>query len=128
MQSSTVKLFVEGAGLPSRMMYAVENLRTSHRVAELDVPTPTGMRAPGEAPGMFALECAIDEIAAACGVDPIELRLRNEPPADPESGLPWSSRNLVACLREGAERFGWSLRDPRPRARAARGCVRLGSA
>jgi xanthine dehydrogenase YagR molybdenum-binding subunit len=117
-QTSTVKLFVEGAGLPSRMMYAAESIRTSHRVAALDVPTPTWMRAPGEAPGMFALESAIDEVAVACGIDPIELRLRNEPPVDPESGLPWSSRNLVACLREGAERFGWALRDPAPRARA----------
>jgi xanthine dehydrogenase YagR molybdenum-binding subunit len=75
------------------------------------------MRAPGEAPGMYALECAIDELAVAHGIDPIELRVRNDPPADPESGLPWSSRNLVACLRAGAERFDWSSRDPAPRSR-----------
>jgi xanthine dehydrogenase YagR molybdenum-binding subunit len=66
---------------------------------------------------MFALESAMDELAIACGLDPIELRIRNEPGVDPETGLPYSSRNLVACLREGARRFGWAERDPRPRAR-----------
>src|SRR5262249_39230804 len=71
------------------------------------------MRAPGECPGMFALECAMDELAVAAGLDPVELRVRNEPGVDPESGNPFSSRNLVACLREGAGRFGWANRDPR---------------
>ena len=61
---------------------------------------------------MFALESAIDELAIALGLDPIELRIRNEPDVDPETGIPFSSRNLVACLREGAERFGWAERDP----------------
>jgi xanthine dehydrogenase YagR molybdenum-binding subunit len=65
------------------------------------------MRAPGECPGMYALESAIDELAIACDLDPIELRIRNEPEIDPEKGVPFSSRNLIACLREGAERFGW---------------------
>jgi xanthine dehydrogenase YagR molybdenum-binding subunit len=65
-------------------------------------------------PGSFALESAMDELAIRCGVDPIELRIRNEPDIDPETGLPFSSRNLVACLREGAERFRWSGRDPAP--------------
>jgi xanthine dehydrogenase YagR molybdenum-binding subunit len=75
------------------------------------------MRAPGECPGMFALESALDELAAACGVDPVELRIRNEPAVHPETGQPFSSRNLVACLREGAARFGWAARDPAPGAR-----------
>jgi xanthine dehydrogenase YagR molybdenum-binding subunit len=97
------------------MMYASPNRRTSHRLAPLDVPTPSWMRAPGECPGMYALESAMDELAIACGIDPIELRVRNEPEADPEDGKPWSSRNLVACLREGAARFGWADRDPAPR-------------
>jgi len=66
---------------------------------------------------MFALESAMDELAIACGLDPIELRIRNEPAVDPESGHPFSSRNLVACLRQGAQRFGWAQRDPKPRAR-----------
>jgi xanthine dehydrogenase YagR molybdenum-binding subunit len=61
---------------------------------------------------MYALESAMDELAIACGLDPIELRIRNEPDADPETGLPFSSRGLVACLRAGAERFGWAGRDP----------------
>jgi len=102
-------------------MYAAPNRRTTHRLAALDVPVPSIMRAPGEAPGMFALESAMDEMAIACGLDPIEFRVRNEPTIDPESGLPFSSRNLVTCLREGARRFGWELRDPTPRARRDRG-------
>jgi len=66
---------------------------------------------------MFALESAMDELAVACGLDPIELRIRNEPAVDPETGHPFSSRGLVACLREGAQRFGWQPRDPTPRTR-----------
>jgi xanthine dehydrogenase YagR molybdenum-binding subunit len=66
---------------------------------------------------MFALESAMDELAVACRLDPIELRIRNEPAVDPETGRPFSSRNLVACLRQGAQRFGWAPRDPKPRAR-----------
>jgi xanthine dehydrogenase YagR molybdenum-binding subunit len=98
-------------------MYAAPNRRTTHRLARLDVPVPTIMRAPGECPGMYALEAAMDELASACGLDPIELRLRNEPAVDPETGHPFSSRGLVACLQEGARRFGWTARDPRPRIR-----------
>src|SRR5258708_5992538 len=101
----------------TRMMSAPPNRRTTHRFARLDVPANSLMRAPGECPGMFALESAMDELAIACGLDPIELRIRNEPAVDPESGRPFSSRNLVACLREGAQRFGWAQRDPQPRAR-----------
>ena len=98
-------------------MYAAPDRLTTHRLVALDVPTPSWMRAPGECPGMFALESAMDELAIACGIDPIELRIANEPPEDPEKGIPFSSRNLVACLREGAERFGWAERDPTPGAR-----------
>src|SRR4051812_18115540 len=112
-QTGTVKEFAEQTAVPSRMMYAAPHRRTSHRLAALDVPTPSWMRAPGECPGMFALESAIDELAIACGLDPIELRVRNEPRIDPDEGVPFSSRNLVACLREGAERFGWAERAPR---------------
>ena len=116
-QTSTVKEFAEQTATPTRLMYTAEHRRTSHRLAPLDVPTPSWMRAPGEAPGMFALESAIDELAVACGIDPIELRIRNEPDRDPEHGTPFSSRNLVACLREGAARFDWASRDPTPGAR-----------
>src|SRR5258706_15926112 len=118
-QTATIHEFVEQTALATRMMYAAPNRRTTHRVARLDVPVPTIMRAPGECPGMFALESAMDELAIACGLDPIELRIRNEPAVDPENGRPFSSRGLVACLREGAQRFGWAPRDPKPRARRA---------
>jgi xanthine dehydrogenase YagR molybdenum-binding subunit len=116
-QSSTVREFAEQTATPTRVMYAAPNRRTRHRLARLDVPTPSWMRAPGECPGMYALECAIDELAIACGLDPIELRVRNEPDVEPESGKPFSSRNLVACLTQGADRFGWSRRDPTPAGR-----------
>ncbi len=113
-QTSTLREFAEQTAVCSRYMYAASNARTTHRLAALDVPTPSWMRATGETPGMYGLESAIDELAIACGIDPIELRVINEPEVDPESGYEWSSRNLVACLREGAERFGWQPRDPTP--------------
>jgi len=116
-QTSTLREFAEQTAVCSRYMYAVPNVRTTHRLAALDVPTPSWMRAPGETPGMYGLESAIDELAIACRIDPVELRILNEPAVDPESGFAWSSRNLVACLREGAERFGWQPRDPTPGAR-----------
>jgi xanthine dehydrogenase YagR molybdenum-binding subunit len=116
-QTSTLKEFTEQSAVATRHMYAAPHRRTTHRVVRLDVPTPSWMRAPGECPGMFALESAMDELAEACGVDPVELRLRNEPPVHPETGQPFSSRHLAACLREGAARFGWAGRDPAPGAR-----------
>ncbi|MEU1882692.1 xanthine dehydrogenase family protein molybdopterin-binding subunit [Streptosporangium sp. NPDC020072] len=122
-QSSRIREFAEQTATPTRMMYAAPNRRTTHRLVRLDVPTPSWMRAPGEAPGMFALESALDELAFACGIDPIELRVRNEPETDPESGLPFSSRNLVACMREGARRFGWADRDPAPGVRLRDGLL-----
>jgi xanthine dehydrogenase YagR molybdenum-binding subunit len=116
-QTSRFKEFAEQTAVPTRIMYAAPNRRTRHRLAALDVPKPSWMRAPGETPGMFAGEVAMDELAVACRLDPIELRLRNEPERDPESGKPWGNRHLAECLREGARRFGWSARDPRPRQR-----------
>ncbi|AQS70940.1 xanthine dehydrogenase family protein molybdopterin-binding subunit [Streptomyces pactum] len=113
-QTSTVYEFVEPSAGVARVMYDAEAHRTANHVVRLDVPSPTFMRAPGEAPGSFALEAALDELAERCGVDPVELRLRNEPEAGPVSGQPFSSRNLAACFREGARRFGWADRDPRP--------------
>jgi xanthine dehydrogenase YagR molybdenum-binding subunit len=120
-QTSKLKEFAEQSSRATPTMYAAANRRTTQRVAALDVPVPDIMRAPGEAPGMYALESAMDELALALRLDPIELRVRNEPPTHPQSGLPFSSRNLVACLREGARRFGWEHRDPTPRARRDRG-------
>jgi xanthine dehydrogenase YagR molybdenum-binding subunit len=113
-QTSTVQEFAEQTAVVTRMLYASPTRRTTHRLVRLDVPTPSWMRAPGECPGMYALESAIDELAIAAGLDPIELRIRNEPELDPETGNRFSTRNLVGCLREGAERFGWGDRDPRP--------------
>ncbi|POM27604.1 Xanthine dehydrogenase molybdenum-binding subunit [Actinomadura rubteroloni] len=113
-QTSRIREFAEQAAVAARHMYRTPNLYTGHRVVRLDVPSPSWMRAPGETPGMYALESAMDELACAAGIDPIELRVRNEPETDPDTGLPFSSRNLVACLREGADRFGWAHRDPRP--------------
>jgi xanthine dehydrogenase YagR molybdenum-binding subunit len=113
-QTSTLQEFAEQTAVGTRSMYACPNARTSHRLVALDLPTPSWMRAPGECPGMYALESAIDELAIECGVDPIELRVRNEPDVDPDNGLAFSSRNLVACLQDGARRFGWVQRDPTP--------------
>ncbi|MGP3988988.1 xanthine dehydrogenase family protein molybdopterin-binding subunit [Streptomyces sp. 3N207] len=115
--TSTLREFVEQAAVPSRVMYGADGSRTGHHVVALNVPTPSWMRAPGEAPGMYALECAMDEVATALDIDPIELRLRNIPDREPDSGRPFSSHHLGDCLREGARRFGWERRDPRPGAR-----------
>ncbi|MGX1971046.1 xanthine dehydrogenase family protein molybdopterin-binding subunit [Streptomyces kronopolitis] len=112
--TSTVREFVERSADMGRVMYDADAHHTLHQVVPLDVPTPSWMRAPGEAPGSFALESALDELAEKCGVDPIALRTRNEPESGPVSGLPFSSRQLQACFREGARRFGWAERDPRP--------------
>ncbi|WP_030903331.1 xanthine dehydrogenase family protein molybdopterin-binding subunit [Streptomyces sp. NRRL F-5126] len=113
-RTSRIKEFAEQTGMPARTMYASPNRRTTHLLAALDVPVPSWMRAPGECPGMFGPEVAMDELAERLGMDPVELRIRNEPDVEPGSGRPFSSRNLVGCLREGAARFGWSERDPRP--------------
>jgi xanthine dehydrogenase YagR molybdenum-binding subunit len=113
-QTSRIKELAEQTAVPTRSMYAAPNRSTTHRLAALDVPVPSWMRAPGECPGMFGPEVALDELAEQLGMDPIELRIRNEPERDPDSGKPFSSRNLIACLREGAARFGWAQRDPRP--------------
>jgi xanthine dehydrogenase YagR molybdenum-binding subunit len=127
-QTSTVQEFAEQTAVATRMMYASPNRRTTHRLVALNVPTPSWMRAPGECPGMYALESALDELALACGLDPVELRIRNEPELDPESGNPFSTRNLVACLREGAERFGWAERAPAGTRRDGRWLVGMGVA
>ena len=120
-QTSWFKEFAEQTAHPTRGMYAAPHRRTSHRLARLDVPVPSWMRAPGECPGMFGPEVALDELAVQLELDPVELRLRNEPTVHPESGHPFSSRGLVDCLRDGAARFGWDRRDPTPGARVVDG-------
>ncbi|MEQ4301986.1 xanthine dehydrogenase family protein molybdopterin-binding subunit [Plantactinospora sp. B6F1] len=120
-QTARHKEFAEQTATPTRVMYAAPHRSTTHRMVRLDVPVPTIMRAPGKTPGMYALESAMDEMAIACGRDPVEFRIANEPALDPELDRPFSSRNLVACLREGARRFGWAGRDPTPGGRRAAG-------
>ncbi|MBZ5740763.1 xanthine dehydrogenase family protein molybdopterin-binding subunit [Nocardioides mangrovi] len=115
-QSSALKEYAEQTASPTRMMYAAPHRRTSHRLALLDVAVPSWMRAPGEMPGMFAHEVAMDELAVECGLDPIELRIRNEPELDPETKKPFNNRRLLDCFRRGAERFGWSSRPAHARA------------
>lgn len=110
--TAKIKEFGEQTAVGTRKMYAAVNRRTSHRLVPLDVPVPSWMRAPGEAPGSFGLEVAMDELAQACGLDPIELRRINEPEVDPETGNPWADRRLLECLDEGARRFGWADRGP----------------
>ena len=104
----------EGAALQTRTLYAGANRLTRHRLVPLDVPVASSMRAPGEAVGLLALECAMDELAERLNLDPIELRIRNEPAEDPERHVPYSSRHLIPCLREGARRFGWNKRQAKP--------------
>ena len=95
--------------------YAYPNHQGVYRLIRTNTMTPTFTRAPGEASGMFALECAMDELASQLGLDPIDLRLRNHADVDPVSGNPWSSKGLKECYQRGAERFGWQGRNPTPR-------------
>jgi xanthine dehydrogenase YagR molybdenum-binding subunit len=101
----------EQFSFPARHLYSIPNFRIGQNVADMDMVPNTFMRAPGESVGTFALECAVDELAAQLGMDPVELRVLNEPEKDPTTGKPFSSRNLVKAYRDGAERFGWSRRN-----------------
>ena len=106
--------FYESSAMCTRTLYAGANRMTQHRSLKLDLPVSDSTRAPGEAVGMLVLECAMDELAHQLKLDPIELRLRNEPKLDPEKNIPYSTRQLVACMQEGARQFGWSKRNARP--------------
>ncbi|HEU4598043.1 MAG TPA: xanthine dehydrogenase family protein molybdopterin-binding subunit [Pyrinomonadaceae bacterium] len=99
----------------TRQVYACPNLYAPTKIADTDLNTPTWMRAPGAVSGMFALECAMDELAYALKIDPLELRLINYAETDPESGRPFSSKALRECYRLGAEKFGWKERKMEPR-------------
>lgn len=112
--TSLIEDFTEGAALQTRIMYTCPSVETRHRLVSLNVGTPTFQRAPGHATGTFALESAIDEMASMLNMDPVQLRLRNEPAEDPERHVPWSSRCLRQCYQSGAEAFGWSRRSPKP--------------
>lgn len=107
--------FVEPCGDCSKVMYDVPNSLISYKVVPMNMILPTYTRGPGKSTGSFALESAMDELAYKLKMDPIELRLKNEPERDPSSGKPWSSRKTVQCLKEGANAFGWEKRKSEPR-------------
>ena len=100
--------------VPTQSAYAAGTFKLEVQVATLDMLANTFMRAPGESVGTFALESAVDELAAEIGMDPIELRVRNEPPKDPTTGLRFSSRHIVEAYRSGADKFGWNQRNGKP--------------
>ncbi len=107
--------FTEKSAVATAILYACPNVVGTHKLVRVNRGTPTSQRAPGEAPGVFALESAMDELAYLLGIDPLELRLRNYAEQDPHKNLPWTSKELKACYAQGAERFGWSKRNPIPR-------------
>ena len=112
--TSVIEDWVESCAVVTRMLYASPAVATAHRLVRLNVGTPTFQRAPGESTGMFALESAMDEMAIAAGLDPIEFRLRNDARRDEQKNLPYSSKALSECYRVGAERMGWSRRSATP--------------
>ena len=106
-QTSTHAEYADPVGMVSQWVYRCANVSTAHRLARTNEPHPIPMRGPGEAPGSFALESAMDELAEQLNLDPVELRLRNMADHDQVTGLPWTSNGLSECLRRGAARFGW---------------------
>ena len=116
-QMSMPKLgeFVEPVALATEMLYACPNLAVTHRLVGVNQGLPTYMRAPGEAPGVFAIESAMDEVAVALKMDPIVLRLKNYAETDPHENLPFSSKRLRECYEQGAAEFGWARRTLEPR-------------
>jgi len=113
--TSMIEDWIEPCGIVTRMMYESPHQQTTHRLASMNLGTPTFMRAPGEATGSFALESAMDELAYQLNMDPLALRLKNYTEKDPGKDLPWSSKSLRQCYEIGAERFGWKDRTPQPR-------------
>ena len=111
-QTSTYGDYADPVATVTRMHYACANVATTHRLVRVNAPQPNPMRAPGEGPGSFALESALDELAQELGLDPVELRLRNYADHDQHAGLPWSSNGLRECYRVGAQSFGWGQRPP----------------
>ena len=114
-QTSRFEDFTEHLVEWSGMLYQCDNVALSYRLAPLDVYTPLDMRAPGAASGVIALECAMDELACAANLDPIELRRANFAASNGNEGKPYSSKELLACYDQGAARFGWGARTPQPR-------------
>ncbi len=115
--TATNKEYQEPCGAASAMLYNVPNLKVTHRIVPVNLPYPWAMRAPGEATGSFALECAIDELAWKLKMDPVEFRILNDTQTDLSVDKPFSSRLLTECLRIGAKKFGWADRPLQPRSR-----------
>jgi xanthine dehydrogenase YagR molybdenum-binding subunit len=113
-ETSSYEEYSEALVDASRFLYSCPNVSTRYRLARMNVHTPTWMRAPGEVSGNFALECAMDELAVALEIDPVDLRQRNEPEQDEFRQLPFSSRSTPECYRLAAEQFGWSQRSHEP--------------
>jgi xanthine dehydrogenase YagR molybdenum-binding subunit len=114
--TSHIEDWIEPALSQTKILYACPNVETAYDLKRLNVGSPTFMRAPGETTGTFALESAMDELAVALKMDPVQLRLKNYAEKDPESGKPWSSKSLRECYALAAEKFGWSKRPPEARA------------
>ncbi|WP_232666944.1 xanthine dehydrogenase family protein molybdopterin-binding subunit [Pseudonocardia sp. TRM90224] len=113
-ETSSYETFTEEVMVPGQMLYRTPAVHQVYRTVPLDVNTPTYMRGPGYVSAVHVLETALDELAHEIGIDPIELRARNEPVADPATGLPFSTRRLQECFTIGARVFGWADRDPEP--------------
>ena len=113
--TSTFEDWNESSAILTRMLYAVPNQATTHKLVKLDVGTPTFMRAPGETSGSFALESAMDEMAYGLNMDPLAFRLKNYAEMEPQEKRPWSEKSLRECYQIGADKFGWSRRNPKPR-------------
>ncbi len=118
--TSTFDEFTEASTVGTRMLYACDDIQTTQRLVRVSLGTPSYMRAPGEAPGMFALECGMDEMARELKMDPIEFRLKNYAEIDPEKKIPYSSKNLRQCYAQAAEKFGWDKYTASPEPRSIR--------
>jgi len=113
-ETSTYQQFAEGITETTKFLYECPNVNTAYKLTKLDLSTPTYTRGPGETTGVYALESAVDELAYALNMDPLEFRKKNNAEKDPSSGLPWSSKYLSECLEQGAAQFGWEKRQQKP--------------
>ncbi len=113
--TSTFEDWTESSAIVTRMLYAVPNQATTHKLVKLDIGTPTFMRAPGETSGCFALETAMDKMAYQLRMDPLAFRIKNYAQMEPQEKKPWSEKSLMACYQRGANRFGWARRSHAPR-------------
>jgi xanthine dehydrogenase YagR molybdenum-binding subunit len=114
-ETSRYNAYEDNVMTGARFQYTAPNMRSTYRIVPLDINPGCPMRGPGATTGTFALECAMDDLAFRIGMDPVQLRLLNEPARDESAGLPFSTRRLTDCLKQGSATFGWSRRNPTPR-------------